>query len=133
MKTFQNSRDFDMKTTILLLLALMPFLLFGMGKEILVTPELRSLCEAKGDVATFAYRFRNDFSKDQMLAKLDSEWDRVWSKREYSRATYVDMQRIVRDAYRENKIGGYKRECCTEDAEADQAIKEIYACLELQF
>jgi len=123
-----------MKLITILLMLLSPMLANAFwadenGNEI-VPPEMRDRCFAKGDVAVFAYRYRDKMTEDRMLEYLDYNWSNTWSKVEgmhYS--TYVDMQRIIRDAYRKNRKGEYKKDCCTEDIEAVEAIDVMNECL----
>ena len=70
-----------------------------------------------------------------MLAILKDNWEETWSKSpNIKEHTYVDMQRIVRDAYRTNRDGTYRRGCCTDEIEAEAAIRELEVCYgELQY
>ena len=100
-----------------------------------ITPAVQERCAAKGDVTVFTYRHRDFISEERMLEILQQNWDDTWSKSpNIKEHTYVDMQRIVRDAYRTKRDGSYRRECCTDEAEAEYAIRELEACYsELQY
>lgn len=94
-----------------------------------VPVEVRKLCEPKGEVAVFAYRYRNKMSQATMLVKLENDWNKTWSSIPLMpRSAYVDMQRIIRDAYRTDRDGEYIKECCTKDIEAAAAVNEITQC-----
>ena len=85
--------------------------LSGSAREF--TAEDRLLCDAKMTVAEYAYRHRNFMPKKDMFQVLDQTWDERWTSLDY--ASYVDMKRIIEDAYRRQKggvQGGYRRPAC---------------------
>ena len=89
------------------------------------------LCHAKALVAQYAYTYRDKQPVDAALKMIEDEWalhredGGRWIDFDY--ATYVDMQRIIRDAYR--KSGGkFRRECCTKEAIIEQMRKAYWSC-----
>ena len=86
-------------------------------------------CMAKGDVTMFTYRHRDHVTEQRMLEILDFNWSETWNKNPNIRhITYVDMQRIIRDAYRTDRNGKYKRDCCTDAVEEERTNHELYVC-----
>lgn len=87
-------------------------------------------CEATGDVALFVYRHRDDISQEKALDILEDNWNGTWAKDpDLEHANYVDLQRLVRDAYRTDSSGEFKRECCTEEAVQNRTYGEVISCL----
>ena len=96
----------------------------------LITLDEKTRCVAKGDVTMFTYRHRDSIPLEKMLDIMQEDWDEVWSKEEaIKHATYVDMQRIIHDAYRTNNRGEFIRECCTEEIEQQRTGQEIILCI----
>ena len=92
-----------------LLLVATPVL--GYPPVIDVDPEVAKRCSAKGDVTAFVYQNRDSYTLEQMLEVFEESWNDSWS--DLGRPTYVDSQRIIRDAYRKDYQDKYVRECCT--------------------
>lgn len=79
------------------------------------TDEDRLLCDAKMTVAEYAYRNRNLMPKDHVFKALDQTWKERWSS--LSNATYVDLRRIVNEAYRMNS-GKHRHDACVKGQES---------------
>ena len=91
---------------------------------------LQDRCSAKADVTAFTYIHRHQLQENQMLMFLERDWRKIWSQNSnFTHATYLDMQRIVRDAYRKDKKGKYQVECCDNEEEIDYARNELLRCL----
>jgi len=91
-----------------------------------ISQETKDLCNAKMGVAEFVYTHRDQMTKDQMMQVLENTWGGDWARERY--ASYVDMQRIIEDAYR--KLGTeYRRECCTNPIIQTEMLREGRACL----
>ena len=98
--------------------------------EIEIPQALEDTCRAKGDVTAFVYEHRDRMSEEAALDLLESEWENEWSQNPNIKwATYLDMQRILRDAYRTNSNDQYKRECCTDEIIERETVGEMIACL----
>lgn len=82
-------------------------------------------CQAKGDVALFVYEHRGLITEEQALAIMNENWRDTWSKLPIKHATYVELQRIIRDAYRTTPDGKWQR---TESA-AFYTQDEIHSCI----
>lgn len=78
-------------------------------------------CFAKGDAVLFTQQYRDKIPLEKALQVLERDWKESYSLKGIKRATYIDMQRIVRDAYREDPI--------SLEAAEEEAIQEIAACL----
>lgn len=99
------------------------------GKRIITMAE-RERCGAKGDLTMFVYRHRDMMSQDDMMLIFQNDWDVDWSKKKsITHTSYVDMQRIIRDAYRTDRSGEYIRGCCTKEIEESRTVNELTACL----
>ena len=97
-----------------------------------VEPEIAKRCGVKGDVTMFTYANRDKYTLQEMLEVFEKTWEESWKGT--GRATYVDSQRIIRDAYRKDSHNKYIRECCTDAAVAHQTYRETEKCVfELQF
>ena len=72
--------------------------------------EPNRLCTVKINLVRYAMANRDVRTEEDMLKVADGQWTYYNKKypEEFSGATYVDMQRIVRDAYRINS-GRYRR------------------------
>jgi len=93
---------------------------------------LERICLAKGNVTAFTYEHRDELSKEETFDILKREWKESWSDHvPYS--SYVDMQRIINDAYRMNAQGKFRRPCCTEQEVTEQTKREIFACMGQKF
>ena len=102
----------------------------GPNGERLIPTDLKETCTAKADAAMFTYRYRDTFSQEIMFKYMERDWRETWSKiPNIKYATYVDMQRIIRDAYRTDSSGKFIRSCCTNDIEEEQGIKEYASCI----
>lgn len=77
-------------------------------------PGLIETCTAKGDVTLFTYKHRKMMPEEAMLEIVDAEWEGTWKHQPIKYATYVELQRIVRDAYRTDPNGEFRRQ---QDAE----------------
>lgn len=73
------------------------------------TQEDRLLCNAKMTVAEYAYRNRNHMTKNDMFKSLDFTWKERWTSLDH--ATYIDLRRIINQAYRVNS-GKHRHEAC---------------------
>lgn len=94
-------------------------------------PALKDLCQFKMDVTTTVYARRDQYSQEQMLKNLEYQWTQRQTK-SWPHASYVDSQRIIRDAYR--KSGGeYIRDCCTDDITYQETLDEGLSCLRRKF
>ena len=87
------------------------------------------LSKAKALVAQYAYTYRPKMNVEAMLHVMEKEWK---AKREgewaaFDHATYVDMQRIVRRAYRKN-AGKFRHQCCERDVIIEQMRREYWGC-----
>lgn len=99
------------------------------GKAI-IPQDIKDRCLAKGEVTLFAYSNRDKLTLSETLEVFEREWNDVWSQNpNISWATHVDMERIIRDAYRTDSTGSYKRECCTEEVIDAQALHEMQQCV----
>lgn len=99
------------------------------GKRLITVVE-KTRCTAKGNVTMFVYRHRNDLSQREMFGKFNESWNDTWSKiPSIQTATYVDMQRIIRDAYRKDRDGNYHHECCTDEIEEERTVQVMKECL----
>ena len=79
-----------------------------------IPTELVDTCVAKIEVTSFTYEHINTVSEKDTLAVLAKDWSTDWSKNPtIKHATYVDMQRIVRDAYRRQEKGRINSETRT--------------------
>lgn len=91
-----------------------------------ISQETKDLCNAKMGVAEFTYTHRNQMTKDQMVQVLEKSWGGDWAHKHH--ASYVDMHRIIEDAYR--KLGAeYRRQCCTEKVIKAEVLREARACV----
>lgn len=98
--------------------------------HVLVSEQEKAICVAKGDVTMFVYQHRDEVSRSDAFEILDRDWNEAWKSIEgMSHATYVDMQRIINDAYRTERDGSYRRDCCSEEIAEEETIKEILACI----
>ncbi len=59
----------------------------------------QTLCEHKGLIAAYSLEKRDEYTEAEMLEILRKDWEDSLSEL-FSFASYVDMQRIVRDHYR---------------------------------
>lgn len=99
------------------------------GDRMITIPE-KLRCQAKGDVTLFVYERRDEFTEEQAFEFLEKAWNATWSDvPSIQTATYVDMQRIIRDAYRTNGRGEFRQECCTEEIAEKQTMKVLKQCL----
>jgi hypothetical protein len=99
------------------------------GKAIIPEP-IKQRCIAKGEVALFVYKHRDMLTLEQVLETLEEDWESAWSKNpNIPWATRVDMERIVRDAYRTDSNNEYIRECCTEEVAEQQSVTEMRECV----
>lgn len=79
------------------------------------TSEQSLLCDAKMTVAEYAYRNRNVKPKRHMFEALDFTWKERWTSLHY--ASYVDMRRIINEAYRINS-GKHRHDACEKGQES---------------
>lgn len=97
-----------------------------------VDPEVAERCSAKGDVTAFTYQHRDALTEDQMLRVFENTWNERW--KDLGMPTYLDSQRIIRDAYRKDSQDKYIRECCSGAIVAYHTYRETEKCvMELQF
>lgn len=103
------------------------------GGMISIPTWLYDTCNAKGDLAILAYENRETAPIANILMTLHHDWKYVWSTKGVTHASYVDMQRIVRDAYRKNNDGVYITSAETQDEILATVDKEVGNCLESKF
>lgn len=103
------------------------------GGMISIPTWLYDTCNFKGDLAMFAYENRKTTPIDHVLLTLRHDWKYVWSTKGVTHSSYVDMQRIVRDAYRKTNDGHYVNKADTEDEVLAVVDGEVGSCLEGQF
>lgn len=100
----------------------------------LVSQSLINICNAKGDVTAYAYAHRPKMNEEQMLKVLEESWFGTWIKLDQVKhSTYIDMQRIIRDAYRTNNKGEFRNECCTMEVTVEQVRREMEECFWYEF
>jgi len=112
--------------------ALQPIMAYPADEEgkLLVPIDLANRCQVKAEVTSFVYKHRHEFTEEQILSDLHDDWDNVYSKKSYLPwHSFVDMQRIIRDAYRKDANGEYIRDCCTEEVINEKANLEYQLCL----
>lgn len=96
----------------------------------LVPVNLNPECKARNDTAIFVYDHREQVTQDEALEIVEKNWTATWSKTPGLQwSDYVDMQRIVRDAYRTDSRGEYVRECCNDELILVQVWKETFSCM----
>ncbi len=96
----------------------------ALASEVEIT--ISETCKAKGDVRLFMHGHLDKITQEQALQLLERDWEQDWKHIEGIRwASYVDMQRIVRDAYREGPIP-------QEEAEMD-TVREMVMCMKQGF
>lgn len=122
-----NQRGGGMRLIIVVVLYLLSFTaVFGQD-----LPTLKDLCQFKMDVTTTVYARRDQYSQEQMLKNLEYQWNHNRGE-SWPYASYVDSQRIIRDAYR--KQGSeYIRDCCTDDITYQETLDEGLSCLRRKF
>lgn len=99
------------------------------GNAIIPEP-IKQRCLAKGEVTLFVYKHRDLLTIEQTLNVMVEDWEGAWSKNpNIPWATRVDMERIIRDAYRTDSNDEYIRECCTEEIAEQQAVTEMRQCV----
>jgi hypothetical protein len=87
-------------------------------------------CIAKGELTYYAYSVRNEQTEEYVLDVLEQEWNSRWyAIPEITWATHVDMQRIIRDAYRKDSSGNYIKDCCGDQAVEDATALEMQLCV----
>lgn len=97
------------------------------GEWVQVPENVVEACDAKADVTAFTYGERDTYTQEEMMTILANNWRDNWAHLKH--ATYVDMQRIVRDAYRTDKKGKYNRPCCNTEIELAWAYLETDSCM----
>ena len=100
-------------------------------REDLTEDPLVALCTAKGDVTAFVYENRDKLTIEQQFKLLRKDWDETWSD-QFAWATFVDMNRIINDAYRMSG-GKYRRKCCTSIAIEIQVQDELSHCFRYHY
>lgn len=85
-----------------------------------------TVCDFKGDVAASVYLNRNDYPLQEFLRTVKEDW-KEHSKDDWHYASYVDSERIIRDAFRKSS-GKYRRDCCTPEISAARGAKAISDC-----
>lgn len=95
----------------------------------MVPVNLAPECKARNDITIFAYDHRDQVTQDEALEIVKDNWNKTWSSVEgLEWHDYVDMQRIVRDAFRTNSNGDYIRECCDDEIILARVWKETFQC-----
>ena len=95
--------------------------------------EPNRLCTIKINLVRYAMANRDKREEEEILKFAEGQWT-YYNKKypdEFSGATYVDMQRIVRDAYRINS-GKYRRPN-TQEALSKFVVDEMEYCIQSGF
>jgi len=85
----------------------------------------QALCERKGIVTVYSLVHRDEYTEKEMLALLHEDWENSLNEL-FGFASYVDMQRIIRDNYR--KFGKTYKIANDEDTIEMRMRQEIYDC-----
>lgn len=106
-KEFQVGGEMKLGSVlVLLLIALLGFT--AVIAQELNTNEIEDLCSRKANVAHYAMMHRDAIPAEQIFSTLDHKWKQIKALPHLSHATYVDMQRIIRDALRTDSRGNYR-------------------------
>ena len=90
----------------------------------------QTLCEQKGIVTAYSLAHRDEFTEAEMLEILKEDWETSLSEL-FGFASYVDMQRIVRDNYR--KFGKRYKVANDKDAITERILYETSECWKYGF
>ncbi len=91
----------------------------------------QALCERKGIVTVYSLAHRDEYTEKEMLALLQEDWEGSMSEL-FGFASYVDMQRIIRDNYR--KFGNTEfRIANDEDTIRNRMRQEVNDCIRYGF
>ncbi len=91
----------------------------------------QALCTQKGAVTAFSLVHRDEYTEDEILGVLEEDWEDSLSK-QFEFASYVDMQRIIRDNYRKFGSRGYRIANDQETIES-RIAREVYDCNRYNF
>jgi len=98
--------------------------------KLLIPSSVTKICSAYSNITEYTYTNRDEFSEGEMLVFLEMNWLEGYSRDKlFKHYDYVDMQRIVRDAYRTQRNGTYRRECCKEPIVLAQVNKTLETCV----
>ena len=89
-----------------------------------------ALCERKGIVTVYSLVHRDEFTEKEMLTLLQEDWEGSMSEM-FGFASYVDMQRIIRDNYR--KFGKNYKYADDEETIKQRTVREVYDCKKYGF
>lgn len=94
--------------------------------------ETVDLCSRKASVAQYAMMHRDTISMEKMFEDLEHDWNKIGMLPHLSHVTYVDMQRIIRDALRTDSGGNYR---LPNDKEGRERFikREIHDCIAYGF
>jgi hypothetical protein len=90
----------------------------------------QALCERKGIVTVYSLVHRDEYTEAEMLTLLQEDWEGSMSKL-FGFASYVDMQRIIRDNYR--KFGKTFKIANDEETIDTRMKREINDCIKYGF
>lgn len=90
----------------------------------------QALCEQKGNVTVYSLLHRDEYTEAEMLALLQEDWEGSMSEM-FGFASYVDMQRIIRDNYR--KFGKTYKYANDDDTINMRMKREVRDCVKYGF